>query len=130
MGGFGLACYVSLGLNLPHRNVVAHDFLCQILKKVSLHKTQLPTNIAEANGEDGWSIFQNLSILETCRSRRPSLLIICLDWLTWMVLDAFVGGAMNRKGKRESLGRGSSQDGSDYGQLRGNGFPQWYHKVQ
>ncbi|KAE8647035.1 hypothetical protein Csa_022945 [Cucumis sativus] len=42
-----------------------------------------------------------------------------------MVLDAFVGGAMNRKEKRESLGRGSSQDGSDYGQLRGNGFPQW-----
>ena len=28
-------------------------------------------------------------------------MIICLDWLTWMVLDAFVGGAMNRKGKRE-----------------------------
>ncbi|KAE8652785.1 hypothetical protein Csa_022736, partial [Cucumis sativus] len=35
IGGFGLACYVSLWLNLPHRNVVAHDFLCHILKKVS-----------------------------------------------------------------------------------------------
>ncbi|KGN44263.2 hypothetical protein Csa_015473, partial [Cucumis sativus] len=35
IGGFCLACYVSLWLNLPHRNVVAHDFLCQILKKVS-----------------------------------------------------------------------------------------------
>ncbi|KAE8650384.1 hypothetical protein Csa_010361 [Cucumis sativus] len=35
IGGFGLACYVSLWLNLPHWNVVAHDFLCHILKKVS-----------------------------------------------------------------------------------------------
>ena len=29
------------------------------------------------------------------------------------------------------VGRGSSQDGSDYGRLRGNGFPQrGYHKFQ
>uniref|UniRef100_A0A0A0L7J9 Uncharacterized protein n=1 Tax=Cucumis sativus TaxID=3659 RepID=A0A0A0L7J9_CUCSA len=38
------------------------------------------------------------------RSRRPLLLIICLDWLTWMVFDAFIGGAMNRKGRRERYG--------------------------
>ncbi|KAA0041386.1 UDP-glycosyltransferase 92A1 [Cucumis melo var. makuwa] len=64
-GGFGLACYVSLWLNLPHRNVVAHDFSLPDFKEgtVQLHKTQLPTNIAEADGEDDWSIFQreNLS---------------------------------------------------------------------
>lgn len=66
-GGFGLACYYSLWLNLPHKNtkVVSVEFSLPDFEEAStIHISQLPKNILEADhGEDPWGVFQkeNLS---------------------------------------------------------------------
>ncbi|PON89240.1 UDP-glucuronosyl/UDP-glucosyltransferase [Trema orientale] len=62
--GFGLACYYSLWLNLPHRKVDSDEFSLPDFEEAStIHVSQLPLNIFEADGEDPWSKFQkgNLS---------------------------------------------------------------------
>lgn len=65
--GFGLACYCSLWLNLPHRKINdgsdGYFSLPDFEEANKIHMSQLPLNISEANGEDAWSKFQfqNLS---------------------------------------------------------------------
>ncbi|KAF4369130.1 hypothetical protein G4B88_020908 [Cannabis sativa] len=57
--GFGLACYYSLWLNLPHRKVDSDEFLLPDFEEASIfHVSQLPLNIFEADGNDPWSKFQ------------------------------------------------------------------------
>ncbi|XP_057452506.1 UDP-glycosyltransferase 92A1 [Lotus japonicus] len=57
--GYGLACYFSLWVNLPHRRVDSDHFpLPDFPEAGQIHRTQLPSNIAEADGEDAWSLFQ------------------------------------------------------------------------
>ncbi|XP_057727167.1 UDP-glycosyltransferase 92A1 [Arachis stenosperma] len=57
-GGYGLACYYSLWMNLPHKRVDSREFtLPDFPEARSLHVTQLPTNIAEADGTDPWSVY-------------------------------------------------------------------------
>lgn len=68
-GGYGLACYYSLWFNLPHRNLQSHEFLLPDFPEAgSLHKTQLPNNIAEADGGDAWSLFQKRNLSEWVNS--------------------------------------------------------------
>ncbi|XP_027342911.1 UDP-glycosyltransferase 92A1 [Abrus precatorius] len=56
---FGLACYYSLWINLPHRRVDSHHFFLPDFPEArAIHRTQLPANISEADGIDAWSIFQ------------------------------------------------------------------------
>jgi hypothetical protein len=62
--GYGLGCYYSLWMNLPHRKVNSNEFsLPDFPEASSIHITQLATNILEADGADAWSIYQkeNLS---------------------------------------------------------------------
>ena len=58
--GYGLACYYSLWMNLPHRKVTNSDAfpLPDFPEASSIHITQLATNIRESDGADAWSIFQ------------------------------------------------------------------------
>ncbi|TKY48352.1 UDP-glycosyltransferase 92A1 [Spatholobus suberectus] len=61
--GFGLACYYSLWLNLPHRRVGSNHFsLPDFPEARAIHRTQLPTNISEADGADAWSLFQKSNL--------------------------------------------------------------------
>lgn len=67
--GYGLACYYSLWLNLPHRNVDSDEFYLPDFEEASkIHLSQLPTNIFEANGEDPWSRFQKKNLLAYANS--------------------------------------------------------------
>lgn len=64
--GYGLACYYSLWMNLPHRSKVnSNEYfsLPDFPEASSIHITQLATTILEADGADAWSIYQreNLS---------------------------------------------------------------------
>ncbi|XP_030526527.1 UDP-glycosyltransferase 92A1 [Rhodamnia argentea] len=63
--GFGLACYYSLWVNLPHRKKPESvEFSLPDFQEGSpVHVSQLPMNILEADGTDLWSLFQaaNLS---------------------------------------------------------------------
>ncbi|KAB1211927.1 UDP-glycosyltransferase 92A1 [Morella rubra] len=62
-GGYGLACYYSLWVNLPHRKVDSDLFsLPDFPEASSIHITQLPTNIREADGTDSWSVFQKQNL--------------------------------------------------------------------
>ncbi|QCE09159.1 UDP-glycosyltransferase 92A1 [Vigna unguiculata] len=64
-GGYGLACYYSLWLNLPHRRVdPAQEYftLPDFPEARDIHRTQLPNNIAEADGSDAWSLFQQKNL--------------------------------------------------------------------
>ncbi|KAL5566582.1 hypothetical protein UlMin_029746 [Ulmus minor] len=62
-GGFGLACYYSLWLNLPHRETDSDEFLLPDFAEASkIHITQLPLNIYEADGDDPWSRFQKKNL--------------------------------------------------------------------
>ena len=57
-GGFGLACYHSLWMNLPHRHVDSDEFyLPDFAEASSIHVSQLAITIKEADGTDPWSIF-------------------------------------------------------------------------
>ncbi|CAL5423915.1 unnamed protein product [Camellia sinensis] len=56
---FGLACYYSLWLNLPHRNTDSADFSFPDFPESGLfHTTQLAANMLAADGNDPPSIFQ------------------------------------------------------------------------
>ncbi|BAT91805.1 hypothetical protein LR48_Vigan05g195500 [Vigna angularis] len=70
-GGYGLACYYSLWLNLPHRRVdPAQEYftLPDFPEALDIHRTQLPNNIAEADGSDAWSLFQQQNLSEWVKS--------------------------------------------------------------
>ncbi|KAJ8759277.1 hypothetical protein K2173_006797 [Erythroxylum novogranatense] len=62
-GAFGLACYYSIWLALPHRdpaNSGCDEFELDDFKEASkIHVTQLPLNISDADGTDSWSVFQH-----------------------------------------------------------------------
>lgn len=63
-GGFGLACYYSTWLNLPHRKTESPEFsLPDFPEAGKFHVTQLAASYLAADGNDPWSIFQreNLS---------------------------------------------------------------------
>ncbi|KAG5517616.1 hypothetical protein RHGRI_038123 [Rhododendron griersonianum] len=63
-GGFGLACYYSTWLNLPHLKTDSPEFsLPDFPEAGKFHVTQLAASYLAADGEDPWSIFQreNLS---------------------------------------------------------------------
>ncbi|GMY16370.1 UDP-glycosyltransferase 92A1-like [Fagus crenata] len=57
--GYGLACYYSIWMNLPHRNDVDSDefYLPDFAEASRIHVTQLATSMREADGTDAWSIF-------------------------------------------------------------------------
>ena len=56
--GFGLACYYSLWIHLPHRYVDSDEFsLPDFAEASSIHVSQLAKTIKEADGTDPWSIF-------------------------------------------------------------------------
>lgn len=60
---YGMACYNSLWLNLPHRKVDSNEFHLPDFEEASkIHISQLPTNILEADGEDSWSRFQRKNL--------------------------------------------------------------------
>ncbi|KAJ9164402.1 hypothetical protein P3X46_023980 [Hevea brasiliensis] len=62
-GGYGLACYYSVWLSLPHRKTKSDEFELQDFKEVSkLQVTQLPLSILEADGTDPWSVFQRKNL--------------------------------------------------------------------
>ncbi|KAK6646157.1 hypothetical protein PHAVU_L011543 [Phaseolus vulgaris] len=66
-GGYGLACYYSLWLHLPHRRgdpAQEHLLLPDFPEARTIHRTQLPTNISEADGSDAWSVFQHQNLRE------------------------------------------------------------------
>ncbi|KAF3949254.1 hypothetical protein CMV_024857 [Castanea mollissima] len=56
--GFGLACYYSLWIHLPHRYVDSDEFsLPDFAEASSIHVSQLAKTIEEADGTDPWAIF-------------------------------------------------------------------------
>lgn len=58
-GGFGLACYYSMWLNLPHRNSDKGEFvLPDFLEAGKFHVSQLSPSLLIADGSDPFSIFQ------------------------------------------------------------------------
>lgn len=58
-GGFGLGCYNSVWLNLPHRETDSPEFsLPDFPEAGTFHVTQLAASFLAADGTDGWSIFQ------------------------------------------------------------------------
>lgn len=62
-GGFGLACYYSVWLSLPHREVDSDEFELQDFKEASrFHVSQLPLSILTADGSDSWSVFQRMNL--------------------------------------------------------------------
>ncbi|KAI4334601.1 hypothetical protein L6164_019269 [Bauhinia variegata] len=68
-GGYGLACYYSLWVNLPHRKTNSNEFSLPDFPEIhTLHKTQLPANISEANGADAWSLFMRKNLSEWINS--------------------------------------------------------------
>ncbi|KAE8037082.1 hypothetical protein FH972_009705 [Carpinus fangiana] len=66
---YGLACYYSLWMNLPHRKVNSDEFSLPDFPEASrVHITQLATNILEADGTDAWSVFQKENLPEWANS--------------------------------------------------------------
>ncbi|XP_047331394.1 UDP-glycosyltransferase 92A1-like [Impatiens glandulifera] len=59
-GGFGLGCYYSVWLNLPHResNSLQEFSLPDFPEAGTFHVTQLAASFLAADGKDDWSIFQ------------------------------------------------------------------------
>ncbi|WJX74523.1 hypothetical protein P8452_58167 [Trifolium repens] len=61
--GYGLACYYSLWMNLPHRFTNSDDFQLSDFPEARLiQRNQLPNNISQADGFDDWSIFQRKNL--------------------------------------------------------------------
>ncbi|XP_009784052.1 UDP-glycosyltransferase 92A1-like [Nicotiana tabacum] len=57
--GFGLACYYSMWLNLPHRYTDKLEFILPDFQEAGkFHVTQLSPSLAIADGNDPYSIFQ------------------------------------------------------------------------
>ncbi|WRX34049.1 UDP-glucuronosyl/UDP-glucosyltransferase - like 10 [Theobroma cacao] len=69
-GGFGLACYYSIWLNLPHKGVKADDhFLLPDFQEASkIQFTQLPITMSKADGTDSWSVFHGKYLPEWANS--------------------------------------------------------------
>ncbi|XP_022756273.1 UDP-glycosyltransferase 92A1 [Durio zibethinus] len=70
-GGFGLACYYSIWLNLPHKEIKLADnhFLLPDFQEASkIHLTQLPLTMSEADGTDSWSVFHGKYLPEWSKS--------------------------------------------------------------
>lgn len=71
-GGFGLACYYSIWLNLPHVKNTADDddhFSLPDFQEVSkLHSTQLPLTMSQADGTDSWSVYHGKYLPEWAKS--------------------------------------------------------------
>ncbi|XP_059665196.1 UDP-glycosyltransferase 92A1-like [Cornus florida] len=58
-GGFGLACYYSIWLGLPHRNTNSLEFsLPDFPEAGEIHVTQLAPSMVVADGTDRWSVFE------------------------------------------------------------------------
>lgn len=58
-GGFGLACYFSAWINLPHKDSVSGEFtLPDFPEAGKLQVTQLTPSLVAATGNDPWSKFQ------------------------------------------------------------------------
>ncbi|CAN4089687.1 unnamed protein product [Withania somnifera] len=57
--GFGLACYYSMWLNLPHRHTDKLEFILPDFHEAGkFHVTQLSPSLAVADGNDSYSVFQ------------------------------------------------------------------------
>ncbi|KAK7325059.1 hypothetical protein VNO77_29111 [Canavalia gladiata] len=64
-GGYGMACYYSLWMNLPHRRVDSDNFsLPDFPEARDIHRTQLTANMSEADGTDAGSLFQRENLSE------------------------------------------------------------------
>ncbi|PSR90223.1 UDP-glycosyltransferase [Actinidia chinensis var. chinensis] len=62
-GGFGLACYYSMWLNLPHRTTTSPEFtLPDFSDAGKLHVSQLTESFITADGTDRWSVFQRKNL--------------------------------------------------------------------
>ncbi|KAG4187000.1 hypothetical protein ERO13_A08G077500v2 [Gossypium hirsutum] len=71
-GGFGLACYYSIWLNLPHKQVKKdggdHFLLPDFQEASKIELTQLPLTMSVADGRDSWSIFHHKYLPEWTKS--------------------------------------------------------------
>ncbi|XP_071734828.1 UDP-glycosyltransferase 92A1-like [Rutidosis leptorrhynchoides] len=64
-GGFGLACYYSAWIHLPHKNSVSGEFTLPDFKEAGkLQVTQLTPSLVAATGDDPWSEFQKKNLPE------------------------------------------------------------------
>ncbi|KAI3721952.1 hypothetical protein L2E82_32972 [Cichorium intybus] len=62
-GGFGLACYFSSWINLPHKNSDSGEFtLPDFPEAGKLQVTQLTPSLVAATGDDPWSKFQKQNL--------------------------------------------------------------------
>ncbi|KAD5961680.1 hypothetical protein E3N88_13153 [Mikania micrantha] len=62
-GGFGLACYFSAWINLPHKNSTSSEFtLPDFPEAGKLQLTQLTPSLLAATGDDPWSEFQKKNL--------------------------------------------------------------------
>ncbi|KAK4407368.1 UDP-glycosyltransferase 92A1 [Sesamum angolense] len=62
-GGFGMACYCSMWLNLPHKNTDSHEFqLPDFPEAGTFHITQLTPAVLVAGEEDPFTDFQRRNI--------------------------------------------------------------------
>ncbi|KAK4736513.1 hypothetical protein R3W88_000210 [Solanum pinnatisectum] len=58
-GGFGLACYYSMWMNLPHKHTDNLEFILPDFQEAGkFHVTQLSPSLAIADGNDDYSVFQ------------------------------------------------------------------------
>lgn len=58
-GGFGLACYYSIWMNLPHRHTDKLEFILPDFQEAGkFHVTQLSPSLVIADGNDPYSVFQ------------------------------------------------------------------------
>ncbi|GLJ06410.1 hypothetical protein SUGI_0038460 [Cryptomeria japonica] len=67
-GVYGTLLYYSMWNHLPHTKTDSEEFILPDLPHVSLHRSQLPTNIKMATGTDPWSLFQARQISRNMRS--------------------------------------------------------------
>ncbi|XVE60043.1 hypothetical protein DITRI_Ditri05aG0095100 [Diplodiscus trichospermus] len=71
-GGFGLACYYSIWLNLPQKEVKQpagdHFLLPDFPEASKIELSQLPLTMSEADGTDSWSIFHGKYLPEWAKS--------------------------------------------------------------
>ncbi|KAK8587455.1 hypothetical protein V6N13_086443 [Hibiscus sabdariffa] len=70
-GGFGLACYYSIWLNLPHIEIKDDDdhfSLPDFHEASEIELSQLPLTMSEANGRDSWSVFHRKYLPEWTKS--------------------------------------------------------------
>lgn len=62
-GAFGLGCYRSIWLNLPHKETNQDQFLLDDFPEAGeIEKTQLNSFMLEADGTDDWSVFMKKTI--------------------------------------------------------------------